>query len=91
MIAEHPNIGFHPFVVVLHLSLCLRVVGHGEVLINVQGFEEALGIVGCEEGTLVCIVYSGCTMVLPYMLEVELYQVCCCGSGVSGNEMCHFC
>jgi hypothetical protein len=91
MIAEHVDVGLNPLVIVLYLTLCLWVVGCQEALINIQGLEEALSIISSEHCPPICIVYSGCAMMLPHMLEVELDQVLSCGLHVGGNEMCHFC
>ena len=57
--AEHVDVGLNPLVVVLDLSLHLWVVGCGEVLVDVQGLEEPLGVVSCEGGATVCVVDSG--------------------------------
>ena len=62
MIAEHADVRFYPFVIVFHLSLCLWVIGCGEALIDVQGLEEASGIIGCECGSPIRIVDPGYTM-----------------------------
>jgi hypothetical protein len=53
MIAEHSDVCLNPLVVVLYLALCLRVVGHGKLLVNVEGLEEVVCIVG---GASVCVV-----------------------------------
>jgi len=69
-IAEHADVCLHPFVVVLHLSLCLWMVGGREPLVDVQRFEEALCVIGSEEGPSICIVYSGNSVILPHVFEV---------------------
>jgi len=68
VIAEHVNIGFHPFVVVFNLSLCLWVVGHGESLIDVKHLEEASCVICCEQQASICIVDPGHSMMFPHML-----------------------
>ena len=59
MVTEHADVGLNPFIVVLHLSLCLRVVWCGESLIDVEGLEESLCVLGGEGGASVCVVYLG--------------------------------
>jgi len=66
-VAEHADVGLDPLVVILDLSLGLWVVGGQEPLINVQGLEEALGVIGCESGASVCVVDLGDPVVFPHV------------------------
>jgi hypothetical protein len=45
VVAEQVDVGFNPLIVVLHLPLHLWVVGCGELLIDVRGFEEATCVI----------------------------------------------
>jgi len=67
VIAEHADVGFHPLIVVFDLSLCLRVIGRGESLVDIERFEEASSVIGGEQGTPICIVDPGYSVVFPHV------------------------
>jgi hypothetical protein len=67
VIAEHVDVGLNPFVVVLHLSLGLWVIGCGEPLIDVQCFEEPSNVICHECGSPICVMDFGDTMQFPHM------------------------
>ena len=59
VVAKHADVCFDPFVIVLDLSLGLRVVSCRESLINVEGLEEASGVISRERGASIRIVHLG--------------------------------
>jgi len=67
VIAEHADVGLHPLIVIFDLSLCLRVIGRGESLVNVEHFEEASCVISCEQGTPIGVVDPGYSMVFPHV------------------------
>jgi len=69
-IAEHADVGLAPLVIVFYLPLSLWVVCSGESLVDVQGFEKASGVLGCECGPSVRVVYLGDAVMLPHMFQV---------------------
>ena len=67
MVAEHVDVGLHPLVIIFDLSLCLWVIGRGESLVDIERFEEASGVISCEQGAPICIVDSGHSVVFPHV------------------------
>jgi len=67
VVAEHADVGLHPLVIIFDLSLGLRVIGRGESLVDIERFEEASCVIGCEQGTPICIVDPGYSVMFPHM------------------------
>jgi hypothetical protein len=70
VVAEHADVGLNPLIVILHLTLSLRVVSGGEVLVNVEGLEEASCVISCEHGASISVVDLWNAMQFPHVLEV---------------------
>jgi hypothetical protein len=69
---EHAEVHLQPFVVVLHLTLCLGVISSGEAWVDPKGPVQVLHVRGSELGALVGVMGQGKAVQRPDMSDVEL-------------------
>jgi hypothetical protein len=69
---EHLEVCLQPFVIVLHLSLCFRMISGGELQVNTKGPIQVLHVWNSELGASVGVVGQGKAMQGPHVSDVEL-------------------
>jgi hypothetical protein len=87
---EHPQVGFHPFVVIFDLSLSLWVIHCGEMQLDSKVLIDTFCKICSKCQTTISAVYEGDPVQFPDMMNVWLHQVWSQNISHCQNEMQHF-